>query len=287
MRAIDDDVPAFVRAEMSENGIYGGWSRTGGHRLYVRVPSWLKQNGDELDSGPTPIVLVHGIGASSRVMKRMIAELGSAYPVFAPDLLGFGMSDEPARLLDAEGHAEALRKWMVTTGIDDAAILGTSYGCQVALELAIRDPERVDRLILSGPTFDADARDAGVQLRRWLRNAWRESPFLAPHVVRDILDCGPWRVQRTLELALGELIEEKLPRVEAPTLVVRGERDPIVPQAWAERVTELLPDGELRVIPKAGHALHFSAASQLAGLVDEFVQLGDRMVALDGDRSDG
>jgi pimeloyl-ACP methyl ester carboxylesterase len=264
---------------MSANGIYSGWSRAAGRRLFVRVPSWLKENGYELDQGPIPIVLVHGIGASSRVMRRLIAELGADYPVFAPDLPGFGMSEDPAHVLDAEGHAEALRQWMASAGIDGAAVLGTSYGCQVAVELAIRDPERVDALILSGPTFDPAARDARAQLRRWLRSTWRESPMLVPHVVRDFLDCGPFRFQRTFELALDELIEEKLPQVDVPALVVRGERDPIVPQAWAKRVTELLPNGELRVIPKAGHALHFSAAGALADAVYDFLPLGEPAIA--------
>jgi 2-hydroxy-6-oxonona-2,4-dienedioate hydrolase len=189
------------------------------------------------------------------------------------------MSEEPAHVLDAEGHAEALRRWMVSADIDGAAVLGTSWGCQVAVELAILDPERVSALILSGPTFDPEARETRLQVRRWLRNALRESPLLAPHVARDLLDCGPWRIQRTVELALRELIEERLPQVGAPTLVVRGERDPIVSQRWAERVTELLPEGELQVIPKAGHALHFSAASELADLVRDFIPAGEPAIA--------
>ncbi len=91
------------------NGVYGGWTHAGNSRVYVRVPSELKERSEssngangfgpvpELDS--TPIVLVHGF-TSSRTLKPLIRALGSRRPVFAPDLPGFGMSDQPIHPLD-------------------------------------------------------------------------------------------------------------------------------------------------------------------------------------------
>jgi 2-hydroxy-6-oxonona-2,4-dienedioate hydrolase len=59
----------------------------------------------------------------------------------------------------------------------------------------------------------------------------------------DYADAGVGRALRTFGRALADRIEDKLPLVQAPTLVVRGARDPIVPQAWAEEVSRLLPAG--------------------------------------------
>jgi pimeloyl-ACP methyl ester carboxylesterase len=247
----------------------------------VRVPSQLKHlsehpasfTGDggapELDA--TPIILVHGL-TSSRTLKPLIRALGSR-PVYAPDLPGFGMSDQPIHPLDVRGLADALRRWLNDNDLAPAIVVGVSFGSQVAVELAVRHPAAVDRLALVGPTFDPSARSKSRLALRWVRNAPRWSPRLAPTVVHDLVDAGPWRSLRTLHEALGDRVERKLSRVEARTLVVRPERDHLVPEAWAERVAELIPDSELVVLPKAGHSIRPRAAVRLTDLLARF--LGD------------
>jgi pimeloyl-ACP methyl ester carboxylesterase len=245
----------------------------------VRVPSQLKHlsehpasfNGDTPELDATPIVLVHGL-TSSRTLKPLIRALGSR-PVYAPDLPGFGMSDQPIHPLDVRGLADALRRWLNDNDLAPAIVVGVSFGSQVAVELAVRHPAAVDRLALVGPTFDPSARSKSRLALRWVRNAPRWSPRLAPTVVHDLVDAGPWRSLRTLHEALGDRVERKLSRVEARTLVVRPERDHLVPEAWAERVAELIPDSELAVLPKAGHSIRPRAAVRLTDLLARF--LGD------------
>jgi pimeloyl-ACP methyl ester carboxylesterase len=70
---------------------------------------------------------------------------------------------------------------------------------------------------------------------------------------------------------LRDRVEDKLPVITAPTLVVRGGKDPIVSQAWAEDVARRLPKGRLVVLPTAGHAVNYNAPADLAALVREFV----------------
>jgi pimeloyl-ACP methyl ester carboxylesterase len=69
-------------------------------------------------------------------------------------------------------------------------------------------------------------------------------------------------------------VERQLPRVAAPVLVVRGTRDRIVPQAWAERAARLLPRGRLAVIPGAAHAVNFSYPREFKAAMLPFL-LGD------------
>jgi 2-hydroxy-6-oxonona-2,4-dienedioate hydrolase len=73
--------------------------------------------------------------------------------------------------------------------------------------------------------------------------------------LRDDHAAGPRRVLATYRLALRHRVEDKLPRVQAPTLVIRGADDPIVSQAWAETVADLLPAGELVVTNSGAHTL--------------------------------
>ena len=259
--------------------MYGGWSHAGRDRVFVRVPSELKRaagnghsngNGSAPELETTPIVLVHGL-SSSRTLKPLIKALGSRRPVFAPDLPGFGMSDAPVHPLDVPGLADALRYWLLHNRLAPAILVGVSFGCEVAADLAARHPASVERLVLIGPTLDPEARTPGRLAMRWVRNAPRSSPRLAPTVVHDLIDAGPWRTVRTLRRAINDPMEEKLPDISAPTLVVRPERDHLVPAAWTERVAELIPDAELVVLPKAGHSIGPRAAARLTALLVPFL----------------
>jgi pimeloyl-ACP methyl ester carboxylesterase len=263
------------------NGVYGGWTRAGGTRVFVRVPTELKERslhaaGDPIGNGnapeleTTPIVLVHGL-SSSRALKPLIRALGSRGPVFAPDLPGFGMSDQPIHPLDIPGLADALRRWLLDNDHAPAILLGVSFGCQVAVDLAARHPATVDRLVLVGPTLDPEARSAGRLALRWARNVPRSSPRLAPTIVHDLLDAGPSRSLRTLRRAVEDKVESKLWKIEAPTLVVRPERDHLVPAAWTERVAELIPDADLVTLPNAGHSIGPRAAARLTALLAPFI----------------
>jgi pimeloyl-ACP methyl ester carboxylesterase len=90
-------------------------------------------------------------------------------------------------------------------------------------------------------------------------------------IALDYLVFGPRRLLATSRHALADPLEEKLPHVRAPTLVVRGARDKIVSQRWAEEVAAGLPRGRLTVVPGKAHAVNYNAPAELARLVREFV----------------
>jgi pimeloyl-ACP methyl ester carboxylesterase len=267
------------------NGIYGGWTHAGMDRVYVRVPTELKRQSIDLSNGSngngslpeldaTPIVLVHGL-SSSRTLKPLIRALGTRRPVYAPDLPGFGLSDQPIHPLDIPGLADALRSWLLDNELSPAIVVGVAFGCQVAVDLAAAYPAAVDRLVLVGPMFDPETRTPARLAVRWARNAPHSSPRLAATVVHDFIDAGPWRSVRTLRRALADPIEDKLGDIEAPTLVVQPERDHLAPAAWTERVADLIPDAELVVLPKAAHAIGPRTAARLTALLVPFLSPAD------------
>ncbi len=218
-----------------------------------------------------PLVLVHGLGVSSRYMVRLAKVLAAGRPVYAPDLPGFGRSGTPRRPLDVHGQAEFLAAWMPAAGLERAALLGHSLGTQVVADLAFHHPRLAERLILAAPTIDDAGRSVPRELLRLLRDVPREPFSLAPLVTRDYLRAGLGRVLRTLRYALADRIELKLPALNLPVLVVRGTRDPVVSERWTEKVCRLLPQGRLAVLPRAAHALHFSHPRELAGLLRPFL----------------
>lgn len=221
-----------------------------------------------------PVVLVHGLVVSSRYMVPTALRLAPYCRVLAPDLPGFGKSAKPPHILDVPELADALAAWMQVVGLEKAALLGNSFGCQIVAEFAVRYPERIDRAILVGPTVDPRGRSALQQGIRWLLDAPREPMSLMSILVRDYLDAGLRRAFYTFRYALQDHIEEKLPRVQVPTLVVRGARDPIVPQRWAEEATRLLPRGRLAVIPGAAHTVNYGAPLELVRVARPFLREG-------------
>jgi pimeloyl-ACP methyl ester carboxylesterase len=192
-------------------------------------------------SGALPLVLVHGLAVSHRYLMPLAAELAGHHPVHVVDLPGFGLSGDPGRVLGVAEHADHLAAWLEAGGLPPVAMLGNSFGCQIAVELAVRHPDRVAGLVLVGPTMDPSARTAPRQILRWLWDTVREDPLQLPILLRDVRDAGPHRVVGTLAHALRDPIEAKLPQVKVPVLVTRGSSEPIVPSGWAQTVTRLLP----------------------------------------------
>jgi 2-hydroxy-6-oxonona-2,4-dienedioate hydrolase len=217
------------------------------------------------------VVLVHGLVVSSRYMVPTAEQLAPHCRVFAPDLPGFGRSEKPRRVLDVAGLSDALSAWMGEVGLERAALVGNSFGCQIIADLAVRHPGRVERAVLQGPTMDPLGRSVPRQVGRFLLDAPREPLSLLPIELLDYLSAGTRRAWRTFRYALEDRIEEKLPNMRVPTLVVRGSRDPIVPQRWAEEATRSLPMGRLVVIQGSAHTVNYSSPLELARVVLPFL----------------
>jgi 2-hydroxy-6-oxonona-2,4-dienedioate hydrolase len=240
------------------------WHDVGGRKMHSRYAA------SEPEYASPQVVLVHGQVVSSRYMTPLIERLGVYFPVAAPDLPGFGRSDKPSHVLTIRELADALAEWQEAAGIGRAVLLGNSLGCQIAVECALRHPERVRGLVLQGPTPDPAGRSAPQKIMRALSNSWQEqSVGLAPFL--DYLQAGLRRAWQTGNYLLQDPIEEKLPAVQVPTLVVRGARDPVAPQRWVEEATRLLPRGELRVVPGAAHTMVAVAALELTRVVRPFL----------------
>jgi pimeloyl-ACP methyl ester carboxylesterase len=241
------------------------WTNVAGTRVHARVAQERAANDD------LPVVLVHGLTVSSRYMVRFMRQLAPQYAVFAPDLPGFGRSHKPGRVLSIPELADALIAWMEAVGIARAALVGQSMGCQIIADAAVRYPRHVAAAGLIGPSMDRHGRTPLEQARRLAIDGLLSPPSAVLIMLRDFLDCGPLRTLRTLHYALTDQIEEKMPLVRAPTLIIRGERDVIAPQRWVEELVRRLPDGELVLVPGAPHATQYAAPAETARLVRQLL----------------
>ena len=242
------------------------WTAVNGLSLHARISV------EPLPVHDVPVVLVHGLSVSSGYMVPTAVHLAPFYRVYAPDLPGYGKSNKPSHILTVPELSDALKAWMQTQGLQRAILVGNSLGCQTIVDFALRYPESITHAVLIGPTMDPKARSIHQEAWRLLLDMLREPLSLVPVIAREYTAAGLRRTIRTLRYAFQDRMEEHLPSVEIPTLVVRGSRDPIVPQRWAEEVAKLMPRSQLVVIPGAAHAVNFNSPRKLVDVIRDFLE---------------
>ena len=218
-----------------------------------------------------PVVLVHGLAGSTRWWGRNVGPLAECCRVYTVDLIGFGGSRSGRRFVLDEA-ATVLAEWMDHLGLPCATFVGHSMGGLVVTHLALQHPERVERLVL------VDAAAFPIALRPLARLpslvlALRHLPLsLLPTIIADTLRAG----LRTLWTALAALrrhtLERELAKVQAPTLVVWGERDTVVPLDNGRRLAATLPDARLVTLPGVGHNAMWEGAADFNRVVLDFLE---------------
>ena len=210
-----------------------------------------------------PVVLVHGIGVSARYFERLAAELARNSAVYAIELPGFGSSPGPHRPLSVPELGEIVLTVLRNLDVGSVVLIGHSMGCQVATETAARGPELVHKLVLLGPTVNDRERSIGKQALRLAQDTLRESPAVNLMVFTDYLrSIVPYL--RTLPAMVGHKLEEALPRVACPVVLMRGERDPIAPTDWLLRLADANPNATVVEVPDVPHVLMYSRPAETA-----------------------
>ncbi len=200
----------------------------------------------------TTFVLVHGIGMGRKVFADLVRLLQPHGRVIAIDQPGYGEAPEPPRTPTMERTADLVAAYLRRLGRGPVVLIGHSMGTQVAAEVAVRHPDAVSRLVLVAPTVDRRHRHALSQLARLGVDLLGESPKVLLLGAREYLRAGP-HLRRKMQAMLAHRPEDSYPRITAPALVVRGERDRVSPQAWCDAVADAIPGSERFEVAGHGH----------------------------------
>ena len=267
----------------------------------------------ELGSGD-PIVFVHGLSGSWQNWLEQLPVFAEHHRVIAFDLPGFGQSPMPDEEISIPGYGRVVRGLLAKLGIDRAVLVGNSMGGFIAAEVAIQFPKLVERLVLvsaAGLTVE-HLRDEQILrvLRALERRVTAWSGWLAAHsdvLVRrrrtrfallSIVAAHPARLPPALAAeqlhgagapgfvdgldALTDYpIRDRLPGIEAPTLIVWGEKDRLVPVRDAFEFERLIPDARKVIYRDTGHVAMLERPAAFNALLDEFLHEapGDRVDA--------
>jgi pimeloyl-ACP methyl ester carboxylesterase len=221
-------------------------------------------------------VLVHGIGVSSRYFHPLAAELSRTGRVFLVDLPGYGAAPDPRRDVSLADHAAVLAGFLREADLRSPVIVGHSMGTQVVSVLAQRHPEVTENVVMMAPTMVPSARKPSTAIAHLLHDATREPLRVCVIAILDyVVRCGLPYLMRQMPHMLNDRLEDRVGSHGARTLVINGDRDPIVPSAWAEALSRAHPHAEFRQV-HGPHVIMHTDPVMVARHITDFVDAGER-----------
>ncbi len=246
-----------------------------------------------------PLLLIAGLGFGAWSWYRQIPEFSRAFTVIAFDNRGVGLSDKPEVEYTITMMAEDAAGLLRALEIKRAHVLGHSMGGYIAQELALGHPELVARLVLVSTSFggrnavlmssetamqmvsELQTENPEAALRRGLRLRFSDR-FIAerPDLIEEFLELrkahlpSPQAWQRQFAACLGFETESRLGALRAPTLIVTGDDDPIVPAENSRRLAQRISGSRLHVFPGARHLVFIEHAEEFNRLVIAFLRSG-------------
>lgn len=276
-------------------------AQTPGDR-YVQIGSVNTRFWAVGEQGP-PVVLVHGLGGHVEDWAQNIRPLAGRHRVYALDLVGCGRSDKPAGGYSFTGLVEFVHRFVRSQGIERASLVGHSLGGAVSLQFALHFPQLVEKLVLVGSA--GLGREVALLLRasslpvagEWLTRPRRKgmAQYLYkatydPAVVTEelvetnlslaALPGAQRALLRTLRAAFDlrgvrrevyRPIVGALGRIRAPTLIVWGRQDRIVPAVHAAAAERGIPGARLRLIDGCGHFPQWERPAEFNALLLQFL----------------
>ena len=189
-----------------------------------------------------PLILLHGNGEDSSYFEHQVACFSRFFRVIALDTRGHGKSPRGDADFSLKQFAEDLRIFMDAHSIRRAHILGFSDGANIALEFALKYPERVDKLILNGGN-----------LRPWGVKFSVQLPVVLGYGIAKLISVFDKKAAAKAEL-LGLMVTQPhvskndLANLKIPTLVIAGKND-MIRDSHTREIHASIPGSELSIIP--------------------------------------
>ncbi len=237
--------------------------------------------------GETTVLLLHGWGVDSSLYHLLIDHLATYCRVVAPDLPGFGGSDEPPRPFTPDDYADFVLAFAKTLGITQAVTIGHSNGGRVLIKLLSRPtlPLAVHKAVLidsaglpARHTCSYYVKVYTFKLTKWLFSL---PPLkqLFPHAVEnarkkhgsaDYQQASPL-MRQSMVMALHEDVTPLLSQINASTLLIWGKDDTATPLRDGKTMERLIPDAGLAVLD-GGHWAFAERSAQCARILDVFIK---------------
>lgn len=246
-----------------------------------------------LESGQSEdyIVLIHGLGASAERWEFVIPEFSKHYKVIVPDLIGFGHSDKPLVDYTSDFFSDFLNNFLKKLGITKTHMIGSSLGGQIIAEFISKNQNIIENLVLVSPSgimkHSTPALDAYVMAALYpniegAKNAFQmmagptkkiNEKIILDFVERMKLPNAKMAFMSTLlGLKNAEVITTSLNKISAPTLIVWGENDPVIPIKYADDFVSSIKDCRFVTMDDCGHTPYVDDPQRFSKLVLDFLE---------------
>ncbi len=211
-------------------------------------------------SGPA-IVLIHGGASDSRDWLPTMAALSNHYGLYALDLIGYGESDNPKSGYYLSDFAKFTLEFIQALHLDAPVLVGHSLDGRVALEIGLRYPETVGKLVLiDNLGFGRMGRYGSILTTlAWAVRKLLRQPQPYPTFLKDEGERTNW------------VCVDELPGLKVPTLIVWKRWEPYFPLPMAAEAERLIPGARLVVVPGYGHAPHKQKNNPFSNLLLGFL----------------
>ncbi len=219
------------------------------------------------------IVFVHGLSGSTLWWRRNIPELARHYRLYLVDLPGFGAMRRHRQHFRLEKAAEWLYAWTEAVGLDSFYLIGHSMGGYICMDLAVRHPEKVKRLILVSPISIPRESSVVRFIPHLMRSGRRTMPAFWPILLFDGMRAGVFTLWRVASQIIAVDVAPIVSALHIPTLLIWGENDDLVPLALGQQLSARLAHGQARllVIQRANHVCMFEQPQQFNAAVLAFL----------------
>lgn len=249
-----------------------------------------------IDPGGGTVLLIHGSGPGVSAWanwRLTIPALASHFRVVAPDIVGFGYTERTVDDYSLDAWTQHVLGVLDALEIDQAHVVGNSFGGSLALSLAIRHPDRVRRLGLMGavgidfpltPGLDAVwGYEPSVEAMSELLRIFTATP------ATGLDDLARLRYEASIRPGVHEAYAAMFPPprqrwvtalshdealvsgITAPTLIFHGREDRVIPLATSLRLLELIPDAQLHAFGNCGHWTQIEHAEEFNRLLRDFL----------------
>lgn len=246
-----------------------------------------------VDGDGPPLVLIHGVGLDHAMWDPVVGVLAQKHRILRYDILGHGSSDDPPGPRKLDDFVDQLVEVLDFHDVETTDVVGLSLGGLIALMTAARHPNRVRSAVLVSTVFGRSGSQlAGVRQRlelaekeglgpvadlaieRWFTPQWRASHPAETDAVRQRLlttdHAGYLKAYRQF-LDADDLAAALAPDIEAPTLVLAGERDTGSTPEMAVALADAIPGGEARIMPGVHHLAPIEEPTQFVNILLEFL----------------
>lgn len=200
--------------------------------------------------GVPEVVLVQGMAVADYLLPGLAA-LGEWTRAHLVELPGFAGSNDPPHPLDVEEYGDAMVAWLDASGLQHVVLMGHSSGTQVAAHAAARQPPAVHSVVLASPTIDPRFRGWVRLFIAWQLDGRREPPGLTESHKPEWKRAGLRRLVHMVRIHLADRLEDVVPQLQVPFLVLHGDQDRVCTERWARSLSERGGNGRFSSMPGA------------------------------------